>query len=117
MISYLFIYFRRILAFVYFLGYFLIIFVKANVSIGAAILFQSIECMEPNIISMDVSDLEKWEIILLSQCITLTPGTTTIEITKDLKIIYIHAFDAKDPKKVIKSIEKSLKNPILRFTR
>ena len=100
---------------------FVLIFVKelvmATRSIAWAVLFRRRRDMHPNILTYDVKGLQRWEIILLSQCITLTPGTTTVDVSKDLEVIYIHAFDAKNPDAVREAIDRGLKEPMLKWTR
>lgn len=110
-------YTRRTLAFIYFMLYFLKAFLVSNVTIAIAVLFRPRSSINPNIITFDVSGMTVGEIVFLSHCITLTPGTTTIDVSDDLKTIHVHAFDASDIPAVRKSIEKDLKQPILRFTR
>jgi multisubunit Na+/H+ antiporter MnhE subunit len=110
-------YIRRTLGFLRFVFKFLSAFLKANMAIASSILIKTNHEINPNIITYGVSDLSKSEILVLSHCITLTPGTTTIDISQDLKQIYIHAFDASDPALVRKQIENDLKLPILEFMR
>ena len=57
--------------------------------------------------------MTKKEVLILSHCITLTPGTTTIHIDDDYKSIIVHAFRGENPKNVIDSIENDLKKYIV----
>jgi multicomponent Na+:H+ antiporter subunit E len=89
----------------------------ATLFIARAVLFRRRKDMHPNIITYDVGGLHRWEILLLSQCITLTPGTTTVDVSKDMQVLFIHAFDASDPAGVRQAIDKGLRDPMLKWTR
>lgn len=110
-------YVRRTKAFVRFLGGFLFAFLHSNITLARAILFRPKESIRPNFIRYDVSDLGRMEIFLLTHCISLTPGTTTVAIDKEFKTVLIHAFDGEDAATVRVDIDKQLKQPILGFTR
>ena len=110
-------YFPRVGAFLRFLLHFGRELIQATMSIALAVLFRRREHMHPNILTVDVQGMSHWEILFLSHCITLTPGTTTVDVTKDLKTLYVHAFDASNPQGVRDDIEKGLKQPMLKFTR
>lgn len=100
---------------------FLVLFVRevslSTFEIARAVLFKPIRDIDPDFIQLDVSDLSKGEILLLSHCITLTPGTTSVDISKDFRVLTVHAFDAADPDAVRASIQSGLRDPILAFTR
>jgi len=110
-------YVRRVLAFFVFLGVFLAEFIKSNLNIAGSVLWRPLDDIHPNFITFDVTGMEPWEIFLLSQCITLTPGTTTVDLIDDDQTLVVHAFDADDPDAVRAGIERSLKSAILRFSR
>ena len=50
-----------------------------------------------------------WQIVLLSNLITLTPGTVVLGISDDRKKIYIHAIDFSTKEEEVESIKSSLK--------
>jgi multicomponent Na+:H+ antiporter subunit E len=110
-------YVRRSLAFVRFLTVFLHQFVIANVKVAYAVLFRSRESLHPNFVTYDTSSLKPHEILILSYCITLTPGTTTVDIAEDFDILIFHALDADDPDQIRASIDRTLKTAIISFTR
>jgi multicomponent Na+:H+ antiporter subunit E len=110
-------YVRRILALVWFLIAFAREFLISNAQIAAAILSKPNRAIHPNFVRYDVSGMSKTEILLLTHCISLTPGTTTVEIATDFKTILIHCFDVEDPEAVRRQIDTRLKRLILAFTR
>ncbi|MFX3675341.1 MAG: Na+/H+ antiporter subunit E [Paenisporosarcina sp.] len=62
--------------------------------------------------------LEKdWEITLLSNLITLTPGTLVIDVSEDSKTLYIHAIDYGDADEAINSIKNTFEKAIQEVSR
>lgn len=108
---------RRLIAFFWFLAGFLAEFVKSNLQLARAALFQSANDIHPDFLTYDVTGLRPMEVLILSHCITLTPGTTTVRVTDDGQSLLLHAFDARDPEAVRQSIHRSLRDPLLRWTR
>jgi multicomponent Na+:H+ antiporter subunit E len=92
-------------------------FVVASWQLARAALFRSMDTLSPRIISYDVGGLTQFEILLLSHCISLTPGTTTVDISPDLTTFTLHVLDCKDTNAVRAAIDSTLKRGILAFTR
>ncbi len=110
-------YIRRSLALVRFAGLFAWQFLIANLSVAATVLFRSRERLSPNYVTYDISALRPGEILLLSYCITLTPGTVSIRVSDDARTLILHALDAEDPAAIRASLDRDLVAPILAFTR
>lgn len=110
-------YIRRANALGRFAAYFLWQFFVANFSVAAAVLFRPRGKMRPDFVDLDVSSLRPPEILLLSYCITLTPGTVSIRISDDYRTLTVHALDAADPAGIRSDIQRQLIQPILAFTR
>ncbi|MBE0545391.1 MAG: Na+/H+ antiporter subunit E [Verrucomicrobia bacterium] len=108
---------RRCLAFVRFGLIFAREFVIANLSVARIVLFQNKESLHPNFIRYDVTGMRPGEILLLSYCITLTPGTTAVHVSDDFQTLVIHALHADAPDAIRRQIDERLKTPMLRFTR
>jgi multicomponent Na+:H+ antiporter subunit E len=110
-------YVRRLLAGMRFLVLFLKEFWISSLGIAKAILTRPNESIHPGFITYDVSELNRLEILLLTHAISLTPGTTTVEIAPDYRTVLIHCFDAVDPDAVRRQIDSSLRQYIVQFTR
>lgn len=108
---------RRAVFFVIYLGRFFWELLIANFQIAKAVLFQPREKLTPEFVDYPVGGLTKLEIIVLSHSLTLTPGTTTVEVAEDFSHLVVHAFDGSDPEAVRRAIKKGLEEPILAFTR
>jgi len=110
-------YVRRGVAFVRFLLEFVGEVLVANVRVAWAVLVRSKQSMHPNFMTYDVSGLRQGEILLLSYCISLTPGVTTVDVSRDFRTLIIHALDAEHPAAIRAEIDRTLKRGILAFTR
>lgn len=107
----------RVIGFVLFVLYFLRALVLANLLLTKTILFEKREDLAPGFLTYPVGHLSKFEILLLSHCITLTPGTTTVEISPDFTRLVLHALYARDPEATVIGIRSDLERPLLRWTR
>ncbi|WP_077619215.1 Na+/H+ antiporter subunit E [Bacillus sinesaloumensis] len=73
--------------------------------------------IKPGIFALP-TELEKdWEIMVLSNLITLTPGTLVVDISDDRKLLYIHAMDLQDIDEAIESIKNTFEKAILEVSR
>lgn len=93
----------------------LLIFFKEVILSGLNVFryaFMPLSRLKPGIIKMEVDFENEAELVLISNMITLTPGTMTLEISPDNKTIYIHALDCSDPEALIDSVRKTFEKPI-----
>jgi multisubunit Na+/H+ antiporter MnhE subunit len=110
-------YARRVLAFFRFLLVFTRELVMANLTMARAIALRRRAGCVPALVEYPAAHLTRTEILLLTHCITLTPGTTTVEITPDFKTLVLHAYDGADPQAVVAGIRSSLEASITAFLR
>jgi len=110
-------YVRRCFACVRFALIFTREFVVANIKVAGVVLFRSRESLHPNFLTYDVTGLTRPEILLLSYCISLTPGTTTVDIAPDFNTLILHSLDADHPGQIRADLDRTLKQNILAFTR
>lgn len=108
---------KILLGFLWFFLVFIKEFIASNIALAKVILFKSKSTFKPGFIEYSIQGMTRIEVFFLAQSITLTPGTTTVEVDFQREILIIHAFDAHDPEQTISSIDQSLKKAILRFTR
>ncbi|KZE68460.1 cation:proton antiporter [Fictibacillus phosphorivorans] len=72
---------------------------------------------QPGILALPIDVKKNWEITLLANLITLTPGTLSVDVSKDQRFIYIHALDLPDVNETIVSIKDSFEKAIREVTR
>jgi len=107
----------RVLGFFAYLLCFTRELVLANISMAKAVLFQKREDLAPGFVTYPLAGLSGFEVLVLTHSITLTPGTTSVEISADGAELVVHAFDARDAEAVRASIRNGLEKPLLAWTR
>lgn len=75
--------------------------------------------MQPGVLAYELRDMSDLEITLLANLITLTPGSLSIDISDDRKILYIHEtyMDDFNIEKTKEEIRNGFERRILRITR
>lgn len=53
--------------------------------------------LRPGIFAYPLTLTRDFEITLLANLITLTPGTLSVDVSEDRKTLYVHALDCQDP--------------------
>ena len=91
--------------------------VLSQVRVAQLILFPRRHPVNPGFIHFPLGDLSDLEILILTHSISLTPGTTTVEVDFQTRNILIHALEAGDEEATVNDIRANLLEPLLRFTR
>ncbi len=73
--------------------------------------------IKPGIFALPIQLEKDWEIMVLSNLITLTPGTLVMDISDDKKLIYVHAMDLQDVDEAIDSIKSTFEKAIMEVSR
>lgn len=71
----------------------------------------------PGIFALETKLTKDWEITILANLITLTPGTLVVNISDDNKTLYIHAMDLADKQEAIDSIKNTFERAIMEVSR
>lgn len=88
----------------------------SNISVLKVILKPKLD-VKPGIFALE-TELEKpWEITILANLITLTPGTLVIDVSDDNKILYVHAMDIRDVQSEVDSIKNTFEKAIMEVSR
>lgn len=107
----------RIWGFVRFLLFFFRALLLSAIDMARVVLTRQRNLIVPGFIRYSVDHLSKLEILVLSHCITLTPGSATVEVAPDFSALTLHILDTRTVDAVVKSIREDLEDPILRWTR
>jgi multicomponent Na+:H+ antiporter subunit E len=54
-----------------------------------------------------------FEITLLANLITLTPGTLSVDVSDDRRLLFVHAIDCPDADKAVRDIRDGFERKIL----
>ncbi|ANX12996.1 cation:proton antiporter [Fictibacillus arsenicus] len=109
-------YFKHVKA----IGYLIFLFLKelilANIEVLKWVYKPRLD-FKPGIIALPIDVKKNWEITLLANLITLTPGTLSVDVSRDQRYIYIHAIDLPDVNQTIVGIKDTFEKAIREVTR
>lgn len=63
--------------------------------------------MDPAFIAIDLEPMTDWQLTVLANLITMTPGTLSMDIHKDKNRLYVHAMYAGDPEEFRTNIQEN----------
>jgi hypothetical protein len=69
--------------------------------------------LKPGIIAYPLKVDRDFEITILANLITLTPGTLSVDVSDDRRILYVHAMDASDPEATKRDIAEGFERKIM----
>ncbi len=109
-------YFRiapRLIGFFFFFIYELI---KANIQVAMDVVTPKFY-MTPGIVAVPLEAKTNLEITLLANIISLTPGTLSIDVSNDKKVLYVHAMYIEDKDAFIEDIKNGFEKRLLAILR
>jgi multisubunit Na+/H+ antiporter MnhE subunit len=98
----------------------LVLFNKELLVSGIAVLIEVIRPrikVRPGIIKLDTELKTDFEITLLACLICLTPGTLTLDVSRDGSSLFIHAMNINESEDLAAQIKNSFEKAILEVTR
>ncbi len=96
--------------------FFLYEMLKANWQVAYEVMTSHLH-MKPGIVKIQLEAKTDLEITLLSNLISLTPGTLVLDVSDDRKVMYVHGMYLHDKEKFIDSIKIGLEKPLLNIMR
>lgn len=99
-----------------FIFYFIYELIVANLKVAKDILTPT-HLMKPAIIAYDLEAKTDLEITLLANLITLTPGTLSLDVSKDKKTLYVHAMYVESAEETKNEIRLGLERKLLEVLR
>lgn len=105
-------YLFRLFALVKLLYFFIHDLIISTVHVARIILRKDMN-IRPGIFRYDTTLETNWEVTMLAIMITLTPGTLSIDISDDYKVIYVHSLHVPNIEEEIATIRKSYEGAIM----
>lgn len=105
--------FPKVIAFIFFFIYELI---KANLQVAYEVLTPHYN-MSPGIVKVPLDAETDIEITFLANLISLTPGTLSIDVSDNKKVLYVHSMYIKDRESFIAGIKNGFEKRILEILR
>jgi len=89
---------------------------KANVQVAYEVV-KIKNKMKPGIVKIPLDAKTDIEITLLANLITLTPGTLSLDVSQDKKVLYVHAMNVNDKQAFINDIKNGFERRLLSILR
>lgn len=109
-------YFTRGPKLIGFIFFFLYELIKANIEVAYDVVTPRF-FMKPGIVKIPLTAKSDLEITLLANLISLTPGTLSLDVSDDKKVLYVHAMYVKDKEEFIAGIKNGFEKRLLEITR
>lgn len=90
--------------------------VKANLHVAYEVMTPGLS-IKPGIVAIPLDVHTDFEILLLTNFISLTPGTFCIDVSQDRKTLYVHEMYVGDKEQYIRNIKNGFEKRILEITR
>lgn len=98
------------------LGFFVWELLQANLRVAYDVLTPR-HLMHPGVIAVPLDAETDTEIALLSNLLTLTPGSLSLDVSADRKVLYVHAMYIDDAEEVRRKIKDGFERRILEVLR
>jgi len=109
-------YFTKSVVLVRFIGFYLVEVVRANLRVAWDVITPASHS-RPGIVAVPLDARTDAEITLLSNLITMTPGSLSIDVADDRSVIYVHSMFADDPEALRGAIKDDLERRVLELLR
>jgi multicomponent Na+:H+ antiporter subunit E len=105
---------RRVVHFCEFLLFFLWELVLANLRLARDVV-GPVSRLRPGIVAVPLDVTGDAEVAVLANLLTLTPGTLSLDVSSDGKVLYVHAVSAADPQALRAGIKAGFEQRVRRL--
>jgi multicomponent Na+:H+ antiporter subunit E len=109
-------YFRDVYDIIALIIFFIVELVLANIRMAYYTLMP-LNRMRPAVIAVPIEPMNETELTVLANLITLTPGTLTLDISDDRRIMYVHVMRLYDLEKEKLQIKRGFEERVLKGLR
>ncbi len=109
-------YFRLVPRVIGFILFFIYELILANLQ-AAYFIIVSHKNLKPGIVGVPLDAKSDLEITFLTNLVSLTPGTLSIDVSKNRKVLYVYSMNIKDRDKFVNNIKNGFEKRILEITR
>ena len=104
-------YFRKVRQIISLGFVFLWALIVANIRVSYSVL-APFSKMQPGIVAVPLDIRSDEEITLLANMITLTPGTLSIDLSDDKRVLYVHGMHVDDPEEFRREIKEGFEKRV-----
>ncbi|GGE18262.1 Na+/H+ antiporter subunit E [Psychroflexus salis] len=90
--------------------------IKANLQVAYEVITPT-NNMKPGIVKLPLDAKTNLEITLLANLITLTPGTLSLDVSEDKKVLYVHSMYVHNKQEFINDIKNGFERRLLAILR
>jgi multicomponent Na+:H+ antiporter subunit E len=109
-------YFKMLPQIIAFIFFFLYELIKANIQVAFDVITPKFY-MTPGIVRVPLDAKTDLEITLLANLISLTPGTLSLDVSDDKKVLYVHSMYIANEEEFIHSIKNGFERRLLNILR
>ncbi len=109
-------YFKLVPRTISFVFFFLFELIKANIQVAYDVITPKFY-MTPGIVRVPLDATSDLEITLLANLISLTPGTLSLDVSEDRKVLYVHSMYIADKDVFIRNIKNGFERRLLELLR
>jgi multicomponent Na+:H+ antiporter subunit E len=73
--------------------------------------------MRPGVVAVPLKARTDLEITLLANMVSLTPGTLSLDVSDDRRVLYVHAMYLHDRRRLVRSIQQGFERRLLEVLR
>lgn len=110
------VYFLKVVQVFRFLMFFIKELILANLRVAWHVITPS-SFFKPGIIAVPLEEQSDLEATLLANVVTLTPGSFSVDLSTDRKVLYVHVMDVDDPDKVRRELKEQYEKQLLEVLR
>jgi len=96
-----------------FLGIYIWEVIKSNLVVAHDVLTPTHQ-MKPAWVEVDLASLTDLQVFVFANLVTMTPGTLSVEVTSDKKVLTVHAMYADSPEAAAEELTSVFKERIRR---
>lgn len=110
------VYFQKVRQVLTFGAFFIKELIVANLRVAYHVITPK-SFFKPGVIAVPLEEMSDLEAALLANIITLTPGSFSVDISSDRKVLYVHVMDVDDADRVRQEIKDQYEKPVLEVLR
>ena len=110
------VYFMKVPQVIRFIMFFFREVIKSNIRVAMEVLTPG-QKMKPGIVAIELSAKTDLEITMFANLITLTPGTLSLDVSDDKRVLYVHAMFIDDVAKFKRNLKQELEKRLLEVLR
>lgn len=105
----------RIVGLAAFAAFYLKLVLQANLRIAADVITPGLR-IRPAFLKIPLRTRGDYDLLLLSNLISMTPGTLSFDVSPDRNFLYVHVMYADDPERERRWLGKTLQSKVLALT-